>query len=101
MMRLHPGRFQELLKQRNRHRHLIYAQAQGRVVVTEDADFAEIHFRLASHGGIDYFPGGRRSIGEIVERLRLLHAFSSAEEMVGRLEWLQVLGYSSQVERRR
>jgi len=38
--------------------------------------------------GIVYFPGGRRSIGEMVESLRLIHAVYTAEEMVGRLEYL-------------
>jgi hypothetical protein len=58
------------------------------VVVTEDSDFANLHYRVETHCGIAYFPRGRRSIGEIVEMLRLIHASYSAEEMVGRLEWL-------------
>ncbi len=68
--------------------HLTHAHAHGRVVVTDDSDFADLHHRMATHSGIAYFPGGRRSIGEIVEMLTLLHATYSAEEMVGRLEWL-------------
>ena len=48
-----------------------------------------LHHRVETHNGIAYFPGGRRrSIGEIVEMLVLLHASYTAEEMVGRLEWL-------------
>jgi hypothetical protein len=70
------------------HVHLTHARAQGRVVVTEDSDFATLHYQVETYGGIAYFPGGRRSIGEIVEMLTLLHATYTAEEMVGRLEWL-------------
>jgi predicted nuclease of predicted toxin-antitoxin system len=68
--------------------HLLHAQAHTRVVVTDDADFKTLHLRIPSHSGIVYFPGGRRSIGEQVEALRLIHAVFTAEEMVGRLEYL-------------
>ena len=67
---------------------LAYAITHGRVVVTEDDDFSRLHRRGIAHARIAYFPGGRRSIGEIIEMLRLIHASYSAEEMVGRLEWL-------------
>ena len=69
--------------------HLAHAQVQGRVVVTQDADYRRLHNAGHVHSGIAYFPGGRRrSIAEIVEMLVLLHATYTAEEMVGRLEWL-------------
>ena len=68
--------------------HLIHAHAHGRVVVTEDADYTGLHRAGHVHSGIAYFPGGRRSVGEIVEMLVLLHATYTAEEMIGRLEWL-------------
>ena len=68
--------------------HLMHAHAHGRVVVTEDSDFADLHYRVAEHSGIAYFPRGPRPIGEIVETLVLLHATYTAEEMVGRLEYM-------------
>ena len=62
---------------------------QGRVIVTIDADYVELHRRSQDHCGIGFFPGGRRrSVGEMVESLRLIHAVYTAEEMVGRLEYL-------------
>ena len=67
---------------------LAYAHAHGRVIVTADLDFRRLHDAQHPHSGIAYFHGGRRSIGEIVEMLVLLHATHTAEEMVGRLEWL-------------
>jgi predicted nuclease of predicted toxin-antitoxin system len=68
--------------------HLAHAHRRGRVVVTEDEDFARLHATGQAHSGIVYFPGGRRSVGEEVEMLRLIHAVYTAEEMVGRLEYL-------------
>jgi predicted nuclease of predicted toxin-antitoxin system len=68
--------------------HLTHARANGRVTVTLDEDFAQLHYEVQLHSGIVYFPHGRQSIGEIVESLLLVHAAFSAEEMVGRLEWM-------------
>jgi predicted nuclease of predicted toxin-antitoxin system len=67
---------------------LDYATASGRVVVTEDSDFAGLHYRVETHSGIVYFPNGPHPIGELVESLTLLHAALTAEEMVGRLEYM-------------
>jgi len=67
--------------------HLGHAHAQGRVVATEDVDFRQLHDDGYSHSGIAYFSGSR-SIGEMVELLVLVHVTYTAEEMVGRLEWL-------------
>lgn len=68
---------------------LAYAHAHGRVVVTRDADFKDLHDRGEPHSGIVYFPGRRRrSIGELVEWLRMVYESYSAEEMVGRIEYL-------------
>jgi hypothetical protein len=53
-----------------------------------DADFRDLHYQAQPHSGIVYFPGGRRSIGELVESLVLVHGTYTAEEMVGRLEWM-------------
>jgi predicted nuclease of predicted toxin-antitoxin system len=67
--------------------HLAHARAHGRVVVTEDADYRDLHDQGEPHSGIVYFPGGHRPIGELVESLRLVYESYSAEEMVGRLEY--------------
>jgi len=67
---------------------LAHAHSQGRVMVTADVDFRRLHNAGQEHSGIAYFPGRPRSIGEIVEMLVLVHASYTAEEMVGRLEWL-------------
>jgi hypothetical protein len=69
--------------------HLVHAFVRLRVTVTIDADYVDLHYQGHAHCGIVFFPGGRRHpIGEMVESLRLIHAVYSAEEMVGRLEYL-------------
>ena len=69
--------------------HLVHAHAQGRVIATVDKDFSRLHAQGHEHSGIVYLPGGRRrSIGELVESLRLAYESYNAEEMVGRLEYL-------------
>jgi hypothetical protein len=68
--------------------HLVHALASARVTVTIDADYVDLHYQGHPHDGIVIFPGGGRSIGEMVESLRLVHAVHTAEEMVGRLEYL-------------
>jgi hypothetical protein len=57
-------------------------------MVTEDVDFVELHYASVEHSGIVIFLGPRWPIGELVESLRLVHAAYTAEEMVGRLEYL-------------
>lgn len=57
-------------------------------MVTDVVDYKTLHLQIPTHGGIVYFPGDRRSIGEMVESLRLAHAVYTAEEMVGWLEYL-------------
>jgi hypothetical protein len=67
---------------------LAHAHAQGRVMVTEDSDYRQLHYRGHEHSGIAYFPHGPRPIGDLIETLTLLRDSYQAEEMVGRLEWL-------------
>jgi predicted nuclease of predicted toxin-antitoxin system len=68
--------------------HLVHAAAHARVTVTIDADYVDLHYAGQAHCGIVFFPRGRRPVGEMVESLRLVHAVFTAEEMVGRLEYL-------------
>ena len=65
-----------------------YAQREGRVVVTHDDDFLVIANQMAEHWGIAYCRPRHRSIGEIIETLRLIYEILSPEEMRGRVEYL-------------
>ena len=67
--------------------HLTQAHKEGRVVVTQDEDFLNLHQHGAEHSGIVYFPQGA-GIGYMVKQLVLLYAVCTAAEMRGRVEFL-------------
>jgi uncharacterized protein with PIN domain len=64
------------------------AHAEGRVLITHDADFLRLHDRGVSHAGIVYSPKGVRSIGELVRGLVVLAECLTTEEMVDHVEYL-------------
>jgi len=67
---------------------LEYAHREGRVIVTHDADYLRWHSRGAEHSGIAYCHKDARSIGQIVETLRLVYELLRPEEMAGKVEFL-------------
>jgi hypothetical protein len=67
---------------------LAFATANGRICVTRDPDFLVLHSRGISHAGIAYWHPKRRSVGQIVLDLTLLWRIATAEEMLGRVEYL-------------
>jgi len=72
---------------------LEHAAKQGTAIVTNNiCDYAALHTRWLAdgrrHAGIVLFPQQGYSIGEVVRRLAHLRRTLSAEEMQGRLEWL-------------
>ena len=68
--------------------HLRFAQSERRIVVTNDADFVELAHVIVGHSGVAYCAQGRRSTGEIIRSLCLIHDCLTTEEMVGRVEYL-------------
>lgn len=69
-------------------KQLSFATEAGRVLVTQDADFLRLHQIGAVHAGVAYVRQGSLSIGEMIRRLVLIHDLISAEEMLGRVEYL-------------
>jgi predicted nuclease of predicted toxin-antitoxin system len=67
---------------------LAHAHAEGRVLVTHDPDFLRLHDRQVAHAGIAYCAQGSRTVGQIVESLRLIHEVYQPDEMVDRVEYL-------------
>jgi predicted nuclease of predicted toxin-antitoxin system len=65
-----------------------FARAEGRVIVTHDADFLRFASENSDHPGIAYCHKTRRSIGEIVRSLILIFEAMTPEEMTGRVEFL-------------
>jgi uncharacterized protein with PIN domain len=70
--------------------HLALAYGQGRVVFTQDTDFLRLDALGRRHAGIVY-ASQRTSIGEIIRGLLLIHQVLEAEEMLGRIEFLDRL----------
>jgi len=68
---------------------LAFAAGEGRVLVTQDADFLRLHRKGASHTGIVYYVAGSLSTGQILKGLVLVHAVLGPEDMKGHLEFLQ------------
>jgi predicted nuclease of predicted toxin-antitoxin system len=68
--------------------HLEFARLQGRVIVSHDHHFAELHNADAEHAGIAYCYQGKYSVGELVRVLLLMRDCLDSEEMNGTLEYL-------------
>ena len=68
--------------------HLAFALRENRVLVTQDEDFLAMHTSGTLHAGIAYCHQQSRSIGELIRALMLIHQCLTAEEMVGRVEFL-------------
>jgi uncharacterized protein with PIN domain len=68
-------------------RQLGYAAAEGRVIVTRDADFLRLDAAGAVHAGIVYCPQSR-PLGELVRRIVLMWELLEPGEMRGRVEYL-------------
>jgi predicted nuclease of predicted toxin-antitoxin system len=67
---------------------LAFATAEGRVLVTHDADFLRLHRAGAAHAGIAYARQGSLTIGETIRRLVLIHDLLKPEEMRERVEFV-------------
>ena len=67
--------------------HLARAQAEGRILFTQDEDFLRLHASGVAHAGIVYI-SQHTSVGEIVRALILVFQVLDAEDMQGRVEYL-------------
>lgn len=67
---------------------LAHAAREGRVLVTQDADFLRIHSQGVQHRGIAYYEPGALTIGQLVKALVLMHAVLAPEDMENQVEFL-------------
>ena len=65
-----------------------HALTAGRVIFTRDEDFLRINALAMAHAGIAYCRIDSRSVGEIVDRLRLIWEVLEPDEMINRVEFL-------------
>jgi predicted nuclease of predicted toxin-antitoxin system len=68
-------------------RQLEFAKQAGRVIFTQDEDFLAIG-RTVTHTGIVFSKQGRRSVGQIIEHLELIHFCLTPEDMANHIEFL-------------
>lgn len=68
--------------------HIAYAWRERRVIVTHDDDFLRWHSRGVPHAGLVYCHPTRRSIGQLVESLTLMHKRLTREEMIGQVQFI-------------
>lgn len=66
--------------------HLAFSLREGRVVVTQDADFLRLDAEGVQHAGIAYFAQQLAS-GEMVRRLVVLVEVLTPAEMAGHVEY--------------
>jgi predicted nuclease of predicted toxin-antitoxin system len=69
--------------------HVAFALSEGRVVVTNDADFLRLHRQGVRHAGIAFTRHGLRSIGELLRALVLLCDCLEAEDIGSHVEYVE------------
>jgi hypothetical protein len=65
-----------------------YALPVSRVIFTQDGDFLGIPGSGLPHPGIAYCPKDSRSIGELIDSLRLIWELYEPDEMTNRVEYI-------------
>ena len=68
--------------------HVAFAVAEGRVIVTNDADFLRLHDQGVAHPGIVYYHQQNRSVGEIIRALELIWEILEPDEIANRVEFI-------------
>ena len=68
--------------------HLEFARQSGRVLVTQDKDFLQLHALGLLHAGIAYCKQGSRSIGHMLRALIVIYDSMSPDEVRGQLLYL-------------
>ena len=68
--------------------HLAFALAQGRVLVTHDADFLRLHAHGTAHAGICYGHPHAHTLGQIIDALLLVHGAMEPDEMRQHIEFI-------------
>jgi hypothetical protein len=71
-------------------KHLGYASETGRILCTHDQDFLRLHAEGVPHAGIAFGAQYLATVGGWVRALRELHATTTAEDMVGQVQYLKV-----------
>ena len=68
--------------------HLERCRIEGRVVVTHDQDYLQMHAAGMPHAGIVWIRFRKHSVGSTIELLELLSALHDTDDFENRLEYL-------------
>jgi hypothetical protein len=68
--------------------HLAYAQAENRVIVTQDGDFLGLARKGMLHTGIVYYEPHSRTVKEIICGLILIYEVLIPDDMKNHIEYL-------------
>jgi len=68
--------------------HVAFALAEGRAIVTQDADFLALHKSGVEHAGIIYCQQQSRTIGQIVRSLAQICELCGADDLIARVEFI-------------
>ena len=68
--------------------HIAFSKREDRVVITNDPDLMRHAAADATHCGIAFYPQGKRTFGEVIRHLSLMHDAMHEGEMQGRIEYL-------------
>lgn len=68
--------------------HLAAANAEQRVILTNDSDFLRLHAQGRLHPGIVYCHQQSRSVGKIIRSLEMIWEVFEPEEMRNRVEFI-------------
>lgn len=67
---------------------IAFALREGRIIVTQDADYLRLHSRGFQHAGIVYYKPQTRTVKQLINALRLIYDIFSPEEMRNKVEYL-------------
>jgi predicted nuclease of predicted toxin-antitoxin system len=70
------------------HAQLAFARSEGRILVTDDADFLRFAGLNRDHSGIAFCRRSRLSVGQIINGLLLIYEVMTPTEMAGRVEFV-------------
>jgi predicted nuclease of predicted toxin-antitoxin system len=68
--------------------HITFGMAQRRVIFTQDQDFLRIHAAGIPHVGIAFCRQQTRTIGQIIDSLRLIWGVLEPQEMENRVGFI-------------
>jgi hypothetical protein len=76
------------LRRASDQRHVAYAIAQGRVILTQDTDFLRIAASGQEHPGILFYPDQGRTIGQVIRAVHLYWELCEPYELANQVHFI-------------